>query len=108
MTGWFLNEVSVEGFRGINNEGAPLKVKLKPDKVNSISAPNGVGKTSIFDAVLYAITGSIPKLDDLPAAERGQSYYLNQFHTGNSGHIHLTLQPENGDAAFVLSVERDD
>lgn len=108
MNGWLLKEISVEGFRGINNEGAPLKLKLKADKVNSISAPNGVGKTSIFDAVLYALTGSISKLDNLPSAERGDTYYLNKFHTGNTGYIHLTLQPENGDAPFVLTVQRDD
>lgn len=108
MTGWFLQQVSVEGFRGINNEGAPLTVKLKPDKVNSVSAPNGVGKTSIFDAVLYAITGNIPKLDDLPAAERGPSYYLNQFHSGKTGRVSLMLQPANGDASFVVEVERDE
>ncbi len=108
MTGWFLKEVSLEGFRGVNNEGAPLRLKLNPEKVNSVSAPNGVGKTSIFDSVLYAIKGSIPKLEGLPAAERGGSYYLNQFHTGKTGHIQLTLQPENGDDPFVVSVERDD
>ncbi|MCK1522796.1 ATP-binding protein [Bradyrhizobium sp. 17] len=74
MSGWYLQRVSIEGFRGINNEGAPLVLKLKPDCVNSISAPNGVGKTSIFDAIVYAITGRTPKLEDLPAAEKGPSY----------------------------------
>ncbi|MCK1380074.1 AAA family ATPase, partial [Bradyrhizobium sp. 24] len=85
MSGWYLQRVSIEGFRGINNEGAPLVLKLKPDCVNSISAPNGVGKTSIFDAIVYAITGRIPKLEDLPAAEKGPSYYLNRFHSGGVG-----------------------
>ncbi|WP_407114714.1 ATP-binding protein [Bradyrhizobium sp. LMG 9283] len=55
--------------------------------LNSISAPNGVGKTSIFDAVVYAITGRIPKLDELPVAEKGSSYYLNRFHAGGVGTI---------------------
>ncbi|WGD51245.1 hypothetical protein QA641_38130 [Bradyrhizobium sp. CB1650] len=39
MSGWYLQKVSIEGFRGINNEG-PLVVKLKPDCVSCISAPN--------------------------------------------------------------------
>ena len=50
MSGWYLQEISIEGFRGINNEGAPLVLRFKPEHVNSVSAPNGVGKTSIFDA----------------------------------------------------------
>jgi len=108
MTGWYLKELSIEGFRGINNEGAPLKIKLNPEKVNSVSAPNGVGKTSIFDSVLYAISGSIPKLEELPKAELGSSYYLNKFHTGNSANIQLTLEPENGGASVDVSVQRDE
>lgn len=106
MSGWYLKELSIEGFRGINNEGAPLVLKFKPDQVNSISAPNGVGKTSIFDAVVYAITGRIAKLDELPAAEKGSSYYLNRFHAGGVGRIAMTLLPAAGDAVTV-TVERD-
>jgi DNA repair exonuclease SbcCD ATPase subunit len=67
MTGWLLQEIEIEGFRGINNENAPLVLKFKTDKINSISAPNGVGKSSIFDALTYALTGRVPKLEDLPA-----------------------------------------
>lgn len=94
MSGWYLKELSIEGFRGINNEGGPLVLKFQPDQVNSISAPNGVGKTSIFEAVVYAITGRIAKLDDLPATEKGASYYLNRFHSGGVGRIALTLLQE--------------
>lgn len=107
MSGWYLQKVSIEGFRGINNEGAPLVLKLKPDCVNSISAPNGVGKTSIFDAIVYAITGRIPKLDDLPAVEKGSSYYINRFHVGGVGTIVLTLVPATGGAEVDVTVQRN-
>lgn len=107
MSGWYLKELLIEGFRGINNEGAPLVLKFQPDQVNSISAPNGVGKTSIFDAVVYAITGRIAKLDDLPATEKGASYYLNRFHGGGVGRIALTLLPAAAGDAVTVSVERD-
>lgn len=60
VTGWLLEAVSIEGFRGVNNEGHPLELKLNPAKVSSISAVNGVGKTSVYDAVRYAITGKLP------------------------------------------------
>ena len=61
MSGWLLQSVEIEGLRGINNEGAPLLLRLKPDCVTSISAQNGVGKSSIFDAITFAIRGIIPK-----------------------------------------------
>ena len=41
---WFLKQVEIEGLRGINNEGSPLSLTFKSDCVNSVSAPNGVGK----------------------------------------------------------------
>jgi DNA repair exonuclease SbcCD ATPase subunit len=62
MTRYYLRELSIEGFRGINNAGDPLQIKLQPEAVNSIHAPNGVGKTSIFEAIHYAIFGEVPRL----------------------------------------------
>ena len=79
MSGWLLQSVEIEGLRGINNEGAPLLLRLKPDCVTSISAQNGVGKSSIFDAITFAIRGIIPKLDGLAASENGRSYYVNSL-----------------------------
>jgi hypothetical protein len=69
MSGWFLASREIEGVRGINNEGDPLVLSFAHDAVNSVSAPNGVGKSSIFDALTYALRKKIPKLDDLPATE---------------------------------------
>ena len=74
MSGWYLHGIEIEGFRGINNEGDPLILRFKDDCVSSISAPNGVGKSSIFDAISFALRGGIPKLDGLPASESGENY----------------------------------
>jgi len=49
MARYFLGCLSIEGFRGINNDGDPLVLKFKSDAVNSVHAPNGVGKSSIFE-----------------------------------------------------------
>ena len=59
---FFLASVKVEGFRGINNESDPLELTFKPECVNSIFAVNAVGKSSIFEALCYAIRGVVPKL----------------------------------------------
>jgi len=104
---WFLEQIEIEGFRGINNAGAPLELKFHTDKVNSVFAPNGVGKSSIFEAVTYVLTGAIPKLDALPPAERGASYYLNRFHPAGLGTVSLMLRPAMGGASLTVTVTRD-
>jgi hypothetical protein len=104
MTGWLLKQLSIEGFRGINNEGDPLALKFKPEKINSVFAQNGIGKTSIFDALTYALSGRIVRLDELPAAENGESYYLNRFHRGGTGTIVLTLTPDGVGADVEITV----
>jgi DNA repair exonuclease SbcCD ATPase subunit len=107
MSGWLLQSIEIEGFRGINNEGDPLTLRFKPDCVSSISAPNGVGKSSIFDAVSFAIRGSIPKLDNLAASEDGPSYYVNRFHSSGVGSVTLTLVPDGGGTPVPITVRRD-
>ena len=94
ITGWLLEGLSIEGFRGVNNETNPLELKFHTDKVNSVSAVNGVGKSSVHDAVRYAITGRLPWLEELPATERDQDYYLNRFHSGRTATIKLRLVAE--------------
>ena len=107
MSGWFLDAVEIEGFRGINNEGDPLCLRFKANCVCSISAPNGVGKSSIFDAVSFALRASIPKLDELPASEYGASYYVNRFHTAGVGSVKLTLVPDGIGASVAITVRKE-
>lgn len=105
--GWFLESIEIEGFRGINNEGTPLQLKFKTDAVNSVSAPNGVGKSSIYDSLSFALRGRIPKLDRLLQSERPQDYYLNKFHPGGVGKIILTLRSDISGHVVPLTVTRN-
>jgi len=107
MPRYFLRRLKVEGFRGVNNQGNPLDISFKPDSVNSVFAVNGIGKSSIFEALHYAIHGTIPKLDDLKAHERPQDYYCNRFHSGNKAMIEVELEPDDGGVAVSIKVERD-
>ena len=106
MTRYFLSRISIEGFRGINNGGEPLVLSLKPKCVNSIYAHNGVGKTSIFEALQFAIRGQIPRLKTLQDAEQGESYVVNKFHPAQLATIELTLTPDNSDPPVSIVVQR--
>jgi len=106
-TGWFLEGLSIEGFRGINNEGKPLELKFKSDKINSVSAVNGVGKTSVYDAIRYAISGRLPWLEELPPGDRDGEYYLNRFHPAQTATIKLSLREMVTNQPCEIEVKRD-
>jgi DNA repair exonuclease SbcCD ATPase subunit len=107
MSGWFLQSIEIEGFRGINNEGDPLTLRFKDDCVSSISAPNGVGKSSIFDAISFAMRGGIPKLDHLPASENSEDYYVNRFHSLGVGSVVITLAPVGGGTPISITARKE-
>ena len=107
MSRYFLTRLAVEGFRGINNENDPLDISFWPDTVNSVFAVNGIGKSSIFEALCYAIHGTIPKLQLLQAQERPQDYYCNRFHSKSTASILLEFQPDDGAATVSIRIDSD-
>lgn len=106
MTRYFLCGLAIEGFRGINNDGDPLVLKFKVDAVNSIHAPNGVGKSSIFEAIHFAIHGTVPRLRTLQDAEQGDSYIVNKFHPGQQATIDLVFKSDDGSPDVTIKVSR--
>lgn len=96
MARYFLKKLSVEGFRGINNEGAPLELEFDPAKVNSIYAVNGHGKSSLFEALSFAIRGSVLKLDEMQAQDNPSDYYANKFHSTQQATIALQFVDDTG------------
>ncbi len=107
MTRYFLSRLDIEGFRGINNEGDPLSIQLKPECVNSVYAQNGVGKTSIHEAICYAIFGGLPKLDVLQRQEQPETYYINRFHSQELGTITLEFSSDDATPAVEVTVTRN-
>lgn len=108
MPRYFLTRMAVEGFRGINNESDPLDLRFLPDAVNSVFAVNGIGKSSLFEALCYAIRGHIPKLEVLQAQEHPADYYCNRFHSRNHATIDLEFEPDDGSGKTIsVRVERN-
>ncbi|WFG44994.1 AAA family ATPase [Pseudonocardia alni] len=106
MTKYYLRELRIEGFRGINNEGDPFKVKFDLDKVNSVFASNGTGKSSIFEAIQYCITGQVSKLGELDASEKPNEHLANLFHSKSEASIELRLAPSDGSRDVRIQVVR--
>lgn len=107
MPRYFLTRLRIEGFRGVNNESDPLDLRFQPGCVNSVFAVNGIGKSSIFDALCYAIFGTIPKLQALQSQERPDEYYCNRFHSQKSAVLDLEFLPDDGGSAVAVCVRRD-
>lgn len=106
MTRYFLQSATIEGFRGINNDGDPLVLRFKKDAVNSVHAPNGVGKSSIFEALHFAIHGTVPRLEALQGAEQGASYVVNKFHPAQQATIALVFSSDDGTPDVAVTVTR--
>jgi DNA repair exonuclease SbcCD ATPase subunit len=106
MTRYFLASVEVEGFRGINNEGDPLVLRFRSDAVNSVHSPNGVGKTSIFEALYFAIHNRVPRLERLQDAEQAESYVVNKFHSQGAAAVALRFTSDDGTPAVDIRVRQ--
>jgi DNA repair exonuclease SbcCD ATPase subunit len=107
MARYYLAQISIEGFRGINNDGDPLVIKFKPNAVNSIHAHNGVGKTSIFEAIHFAIFGDVPRLTRLQGAEHPEAYVVNRFHPSGEALISLWFDADDGSGTVEIAIKRD-
>src|ERR1700733_3619785 len=107
MPRYYLAQISIEGFRGINNDGDPLVIKFKRDAVNSIHAHNGVGKTSIFEAIHFAIFGTVPRLTRLQGAEHPETYVVNRFHPSGEATVSLWFEADDGSGTVEITVKRD-
>ncbi|MCA6111591.1 AAA family ATPase [Bradyrhizobium cenepequi] len=106
MSRYFLTSAAIEGFRGINNDSDPLVLRFKPDAVNSVHAPNGVGKSSIFEALHFAIHGTVPRLKGLQDVEKGDSYVVNKFHPRQCATIALVFGSDDGAPDVSITVTR--
>ncbi|MGE8136320.1 AAA family ATPase [Novosphingobium subterraneum] len=106
MSRYFLASAAIEGFRGINNDGDPLVLRFRHDAVNSIHAPNGVGKSSVFEALHFALHGTVPRLQEMQDAEQGGSYIVNKFHPGQQATVALVFKSDDGTADVSITVTR--
>ena len=84
-----LKQIVIENFRGIGKE---IPLNLDADII-VIYGPNGTGKTSIFDAIEWAITGQVERLQK-PIEDvdlKVKDILINLFHKDKSAKVKLEL-----------------
>jgi DNA repair exonuclease SbcCD ATPase subunit len=96
-----LDFVEVCGFRGFRDK---LRVTFG-SSFTVITGRNGVGKSSLFDAVEYALTGSIDKYTVEKAAQESLSDYLWCRGAGKAEAYYVTAS-FRGDAGEVFTITR--
>lgn len=89
-----LLSLELAGFRGFATKQS---FDLDADAVIVVGA-NGNGKTSLFDAVLWAISGRIPRLGS------GDDQLSCKF--SDTGQVRVSLRLGRGDGSFSLTVTR--
>jgi exonuclease SbcC len=93
-----LLSIELSGFRGF---AQPQKFDLDADAVVVIGA-NGHGKTSLFDGILWALSGRIPRLrnDDSSLvsmySETGQARVALRFKDGANGNLFMITRSFDG------------
>jgi len=104
MSKVFIKSISIEGFRGINNDGNPLLIDFKTDGVTSIFGENGKGKSSIFEAFLFSILGRIIRFDDYHGDIKDKKTIKNLFHPGDGNIIIEFIDDSNNVSDITVSV----
>ncbi|MGV8155257.1 MAG: hypothetical protein ACLKAO_13315 [Alkaliphilus sp.] len=95
MNKQYIKSISIEGFRGINNENSPLELDFNTKGITSIFAPNGIGKSSIFDALSFCLNDELKCLKPLTHENSDYKSIQNIFHSGD-GKIIITLEDDSG------------
>ncbi len=79
-------ELSVEGFRGFRDRQViPLDAS-----VVVLSGPNGTGKTSVFDALQWALLGALPRLAQL-RQRRNDEHIVNHYRRPEPAVVEVSL-----------------
>lgn len=87
-----LKSLTVAGFRGFPRQ---VQLDLDADAI-IVAGVNGSGKTSFFDAILWALSGSVDRLGDDPAA------LVSEYSPSGEARVQLVLRSDDGSTAVVV------
>lgn len=99
--GYFLQKISIKDFRGIRETTLDLSSNL-----TVLYGRNGTGKTSVVDAIEWALLGDLQRLSqDCPDDQSRRSPLVNLF--SKSGTAWVELLASNGSQSLTIGREVD-
>ncbi|WBO24352.1 AAA family ATPase [Sphingomonas abietis] len=89
-----LKSITIEGFRAF---GRQATIDLDADVI-LLQGPNGVGKTSLLDAILWALAGTIARFSN-----RGTP--VSMYAREGRARVELTMSGEDGDVVLTRATD---
>ncbi len=89
-----LKSITIEGFRAF---GRQATIDLDADVI-LIQGPNGVGKTSLLDAILWALAGTIDRFE-------GRGSPVSVYAREGAARVELTMAGEGGDVVVLRATD---
>lgn len=88
-----LKEIQLQNFRAYKSRNQIMLCNTdnKPASFVAIYAKNGVGKTSIFDGVEFALTGEVGRFKEIKDKEEG-AIYRNRENSNKRAYVDLILE----------------
>ena len=91
-----LKSITIEGFRAF---GRQTTIDLDADVI-LLQGPNGVGKTSLLDAILWALAGTIDRFV-------GRGSPISIYAQEGTARVELTMAGERGDVVVTRATDGD-
>ncbi|MGA3599586.1 AAA family ATPase [Lysinibacillus agricola] len=82
-----ITSLTLQAFRGFNNQATFC---LKNAEIIILYGPNGHGKSSIYDAIEWVLTGGIHRFDD-DSPERKRTRFIRNLHADTSARSFVKL-----------------
>jgi exonuclease SbcC len=87
-----ISNLAIEGFRGINNR---MNIDLNGNAA-VLFGPNGVGKSSVMQAVEWGLFGGLVSAVVGPAEFKKEDAVVNSFHSQKKATVEVILEDEKG------------
>lgn len=93
-----IEEINVEGFRAFNK---PYRFTFD-EKLTVILGPNGTGKTSLCDAIEWALLGKLPQYDSAEAEQ--EDTVINRYNLNREAKVTISFSEGKSKTKIIRSV----